>query len=142
VCASESASSPDRTEEGGGVISVDTLKWRLQREPGLRIPLVKWPGAARLVAADETRLALLVAGRRADYTWDRVVLTARRLRDNHELSVDELGGRHDAVGLVSLMSLVFAGDLDVDRDLGVLRLRDASGPPVHQHTAATPRDDS
>lgn len=123
------------------MITVETLKWRLQREPGLKIPLVKWSGSARLVAADESTFALLVAGRRADYTWDRMVLTVRRLRDNHELSVDELGGQHDAVGLVSLMSLVFADDLDVDCGLGVLRLRDASGPPVHQPTAATARHD-
>lgn len=119
------------------MISVETLKWRLQREPSLRIPLVKWQGAGRLVAADEAKLALLIAGRRADYTWDRVLLAVGRLRDNHELSVDELGGQHDAVGLVSLIALVLADDLDVDRDLGVLRLRDASGPPVHQPSAAT-----
>ena len=122
------------------MISVETVKWRLQRESGLRIPLVKWCGSARLVAADEAKLALLVAGRRADYTWDRVVLTVRRLRDNHELSVDELGGQHDAVGLVSLISLFYADDLDVDSDLGVLRLRDTSGPPVHQPSAVTRRD--
>jgi len=119
------------------MISVETVKWRLQRQPGLEIPLVKWTGSGRLVAADEQKLALLVAGRRADYTWDRVLLTVGRLRDDHELSVDELGGQHDAVGLVSLIALVYADDLDVDRANGVVRLRDVSGPPVHQPSAAT-----
>jgi len=119
------------------MISVETVKWRLQRQPGLQIPLLKWTGSARLVEADEQKLALLVDGRRADYTWGRVLLTVGRLLDNHELSVDELGGQHDAVGLVSLIALVYADDLDVDRENGVARLRDASGPPVHQPSAAT-----
>ena len=43
-------------------------------------------------------------GKRADYTWDRVRDTWLRLQANQALTVDELGGGHDAVGLVSLFA--------------------------------------
>lgn len=117
------------------MLSVETMKWRLERQPDLRIPLVAWPGTARVVQADEAKLALLVGGRRADYTWERVRITWERLVADHELSVAELGGQHDAVGLVSLLAYMQADAVVVEPEQGVLRLRDAQGPPVHQPTA-------
>lgn len=117
------------------MLSVETMKWRLARQPDLRIPLVGSRGAARVVQADDAKLALLVAGRRADYTWERIRVTWDRLVADHELSVAELGGQHDAVGLVSLLAHMQADEVIVDAEHGVLRLRDAQGPPVHQPTA-------
>lgn len=115
--------------------SIETIKWRLGRQTGLEFPLLMWPGVARVVQADDHRVALLVGGRRADYTWDRVRITWERLLANHELSVAELGGQHDAVGLVSLLAFVQAERVVLENDQGVLRLRDAVGPPAHQPTA-------
>ncbi len=117
------------------MLSIETIKWRLSRRPGLEIPLVAWPGVARVVQADDQKLALLVGGRRADFTWDRVRVTWERLLADHELSVAELGGQHDAVGLVSLLAFMQSDEVSVEREQGVLRLRGAQGPPVHQPTA-------
>jgi hypothetical protein len=119
------------------MITIETMKWRLQKQVGESFPLVQWEGSARIVAASEESLSLLVAGQRADYTWDRVRLTRQRLVANHELSVAELGGRHDAVGIVSLLAFMQPDDVDVHREQGVLRLRGARGVPVHQPTAPT-----
>ena len=80
------------------MISAETMKWRLQEGKVSEFDLVFWNGAGRVVAADDARLSLQVRGKRADYTWDRVRDTWRRLQLNHVLTVDELGGGHDAVG--------------------------------------------
>jgi hypothetical protein len=89
------------------------------------------------VDVNDSTIDLLVAGRRADLTWDRVRLTWDRLLANHELSVAELGGQHDAVGLVSLFAYMQPDVVDVYAQQGLLRLRDAKGVPVHQPTAPT-----
>ena len=91
------------------MISAETMKWRLQEGKVAEFDLVFWKGTGRVVGAGDDRLSLQVRGKRADYTWDRVRDTWRRLQDNHALTVDELGGGHDAVGLVSLFA-VFGGD--------------------------------
>ena len=78
------------------MLSVETMKWRLERMKGRTFPLVQWPGTARVLDVTETSLDLLVGGVRADYTWDRVRITQQRLMQNHELSIAELGGQHDA----------------------------------------------
>jgi len=117
------------------MLSVETMKWRLGRMKGQEFPLVTWPGTARVVDVTETSLDVLVGGRRADYTWERIRSTWERLLLNHELSIAELGGQHDAAGLVALFALMQADDLDVDAVHGVLRPRRIEGVPVHQPTA-------
>ena len=119
------------------MISIETMKWRLGRQIGQSFPLLMWPGSARVVDVNDATVDLLVAGRRADFTWERVLLTWQRLLANHELSVSELGGQHDAVGLVSLLAHMQPDVVDVYSQQGVLRLRHAKGVPVHQPTAPT-----
>ena len=117
------------------MLTVETMKWRLERLRGESFALVQWPGVARVLGVTETSFGLLVGGRRADYTWERVLVTQQRLLHNHELSVAELGGQHDAVGLVSLLAHLQAEDLLVSAERGVLRLAHPEGAPVHQPTA-------
>jgi hypothetical protein len=112
------------------MITAETMKWRLLMEKVGDFDLVFWEGKGRVVAADESRLALLVRGKRADYTWDRMHDTWSRLQENHSLTVDELGGGHDAVGLVSLFFAVDRDALEALRRDGILRVREASGRPV------------
>lgn len=119
------------------MISIETMKWRLQGDVGVDLPLVGREGTARVVAADDQKFSLLLLGRRADYTWDRLLVTWRRLVANHELSVAELGGQYDAVGLVSLLAHMQQDAVDRDDVGAVLRLRDAVGVPEHQPTAPT-----
>jgi hypothetical protein len=78
-------------------------------------------------------LSLLVRGMRADLTWDRLTVTWNRFLSNHTLTVDELGGGHDAVGIVSVFALVQADDLDVLDADGLLILKEHADTPVHQH---------
>jgi hypothetical protein len=120
------------------MLTIETMKWRLQQMKGKEIPLVQQPGNAVVLDVDDDSVDLLVAGRRADLGWDRVRITWQRLLANHELSIAELGGQHDAVGLVSLLAFMQADDLVVSNDTGVLRPKAPQGKPVHQPTA--PRD--
>ena len=121
------------------MISAETMKWRLQEGKAAEFDLLFGQGTGRVVSAGD-RLALQVAGKRADYTWERVRDTWLRLQDNQELTVDELGGGHDAVGLVSLFA-VFGGDeLDVVPADGLLRVRETRGRPVRPHPGSTPSD--
>ena len=120
------------------MLSVETMKWRLERMKGEGFPLVEWPGTARVLDVTDTSLDLLVGGVRADYTWERVRITQQRLVQNHELSIGELGGQHDAVGLVSLLAHMQADDVAVNQETGVIRVASPEGVPVHQPTA--PRD--
>lgn len=117
------------------MLSVETMKWRMARMVGHEFALVRWPGVARVLEVTDTSVDLLVGGRRADYTWERVLSTQERLLQNHELSVAELGGQHDAVGLVSLLAYLQADALEVSVGQGVLRLVQPEGTPVHQPTA-------
>ena len=121
------------------MISAETMKWRLQEGKVAEFDLLVWKGIGRVVSAGD-RLVLQVRGKRADYTWDRVRDTWVRLHDNHALTVDELGGGHDAIGLVSLFA-VFGGDeLEVGAAEGSLRVREAAGRPVRPHPGAMPPD--
>ena len=86
------------------MISIETMKHRTEQMVGEEFPLVFWRGKGRIVGADEGGLSLLVRGMRADYTWDRLTVTWQRLLANHTLTVDELGGGHDAVGIVSIFA--------------------------------------
>ena len=121
------------------MISAETMKWRLQEGRAAEFDLLFWQGTGRVVSAGD-RLALQVRGKRADYTWERVRDTWLRLQDNQALTIDELGGGHDAVGLVSLFA-VFGGDeLEVVPADGLLRVRGAAGRPVRPHPGAMPPD--
>lgn len=103
---------------------------------GAEFPLVMWNGTGRIVAAGEDGVSLLVRGLRADFTWGRIAGTWKRLRDNQTLGIDELGGGHDAVGLVSLFAFMEPDSLDALGDRGVLvfrRTQKRRENPVHQY---------
>jgi hypothetical protein len=117
------------------MISAETMKWRLQQGKLTDFELVLWEGVGRVVSAGD-RLVLQVRGERADYTWERVRDTWCRLQDNHALTVDELGGRHDAIGLVSLFAAVGEDDVEVDAAAGALHLPRAAGRPVRPDPGA------
>ena len=103
---------------------------------GREFPLVMWHGRGRIVAAGGRGVSLQVRGMRADYTWERLARTWKRLRDNHTLGIDELGGAHDAVGIVSLFAFLEADSLDVVDAEGLLVFRRTTKRrenPVHQY---------
>ena len=119
------------------MLSIETLKWRMQMgKVGPEFDLVFWKGKGRIVASGKDSFALLVRGKRADYTWDRAVAVWSRLQENHELCVDELGGQHDAVGLVSLFASLDLDELEVVERDGLLRLKGAKGKPVRSYPGA------
>ena len=115
------------------MISIETMKYRTAQMLGEEFPLVFWRGKGRIVGSDEGSLSLLVRGMRADYTWDRLTVTWKRLLSNHTLTVDELGGGHDAVGIVSVFALMQADGLDVLNADGLLVLKERADTPVHQY---------
>ena len=115
------------------MISIDTMKQRSAQMLGEEFPLVFWRGKGRIVGSDEGGLSLLVRGLRADFTWDRLTVTWDRFLSNHTLTVDELGGGHDAVGIVSLFAQLQADGLDVVDADGLLLLRERPDTPVHQY---------
>jgi len=120
---------------GGIVISIETMKSRTAGMIGAEFPLVFWRGTSRVVGSDETSLALLVRGVRVDLTWERLAATWKRLLSNHTLSVDELGGGADAVGIISLFADLQVDGLGIVGPDGLLVLRDPADTPVHQYTA-------
>ena len=115
------------------MISAETMKWRLQEGRLTEFDLVFWTGKGRVVGAGDDKLSLQVRGKRADYTWQRLVDTRRRLESNQVLTVDEMGGGHDAVGLVSLLAAFADDDIDVVPRDGLLRLRSAVGKPIRPY---------
>lgn len=115
------------------MISIETMRQRSAGMIGEDFPLVYWQGTGRIVASGDTALSLLVRGMRADYTWERLTITWQRLLDNHTLGVDELGGAHDAVGIVSLFAVLQAGSVDVMDEEGLLVLKTRPDTPVHQY---------
>jgi hypothetical protein len=114
------------------MISIETMKFRTADMVGEEFPLVFWRGKGRIVASDDTSLSLLVRGLRVDLTWDRLVTTWARTLSNHTLTVDELGGGADAVGVVSLFALMQADAVSVLDTDGLLVVDDTVGTPVHQ----------
>jgi hypothetical protein len=119
------------------MLTIETMKWRLQRRIGEDLPLLKWTGTMRVVGTDDQTIDLLVGGRRVAFTWDRVRSTWERLLADQELSVAELGGQEDAVAMVSLLAVMQADEVVVDATAGVLRLSEVHGKPVHQPVAPT-----
>jgi hypothetical protein len=114
------------------MITIETMKFRSADMIGEEFPLVFWRGKGRIVASDDTSLALMVRGLRVDLTWDRLVTTWARTLSNHTLTVDELGGGADAVGVVSLFALMQADAVSVLDTDGLLVVDDTVGTPVHQ----------
>ena len=114
------------------MISIETMKFRTADMIGEEFPLVFWRGKCRIVGSDDTSLSLLVRGMRVDLTWDRLVTTWNRLLSNHTLTVDELGGGADAVGVVSLFAMLQADGVSVLDTDGLLVLDETAGTPVHQ----------
>ena len=118
------------------MISAEVMKARLQEGEVAEFDLVFWKGRGRVVGTGNGKLSLQVRGKRADYTWARVRDTWARLQQNHALSVDELGGGHDAVGLVSLFATFNTNEIAVDAADGLLRLPRAAGRPVRPDPGA------
>ena len=116
------------------MISIGTMKQRTAEMVGEEFPLVYWTGAGRIVGSDDAMLSVLVRGMRADYTWERLTVTWRRFEDNHTLTVDELGGGHDAVGIVSIFALLRADAVAVIDEDGLLVLRERADTPIHQYS--------
>jgi hypothetical protein len=116
------------------MVSVDVMRKRAMETVGDEFPLVFWTGTGRIVGADEKTLSLLVRGLRADFTWERLGVTWQRLLDNHTLDVDELGGGHDAVGIVSIFAHLAAGALDVIDEDGLLVVKKRPDRPIHQYS--------
>jgi hypothetical protein len=114
------------------MISIETMKFRTADMIGEEFPLVFWRGKGRIVASDDTSLSLQIRGIRADLTWDRLVTTWGRTLSNHTLTVDELGGGADAVGIVSLFAYFQADAVSVLDTDGLLVVDDTEGTPVHQ----------
>jgi hypothetical protein len=115
------------------MLSMETIKYRAKEMVGQEFPLVFWRGKARFAAADDTSVALLVRGQRVDLTWDRLSVTWNRLLSDFTLTVDELGGQADAIGLVSLFAFMQADAVDVIDGDGLLVLKEHEGKPVHQY---------
>jgi hypothetical protein len=114
------------------MISIETMKFRTADMIGEEFPLVFWRGRGRIVASDDASLSLLVRGLRVDLTWDRLVTTWGRFLSNHTLTVDELGGAADAVGIVSVFATLQADGISVLDADGLLVLNETEGTPVHQ----------
>jgi hypothetical protein len=114
------------------MISIETMKFRTADMIGQELPLVFWRGKGRIVSSDDTSLSLQVRGVRVDLTWDRLVTTWGRTLSNHTLTVDELGGGADAVGIVSLFAFLQADAVSVLDTDGLLVVDDTEGTPVHQ----------
>lgn len=119
------------------MISMETMKHRAKVMVAKEFPLVFWRGKARVVAVDDTSVALLIRGQRCDLTWDRLTVTWTRFMSDFTLSVDELGGQADAVGVVSLFAFMQADGVDVVDPDGLLVLKDPKGKPVHQYADVT-----
>ena len=116
------------------MIAIETMKQRTAEKLGEEFPLVYWSGTGRIVGSDDARLSLLVRGMRADYTWERLAITWRRVLENYTLDVDELGAAHDAVGIVSIFALLGADDLDVFGEDGLIVLKKRADTPIHQYS--------
>ncbi|NLE23099.1 MAG: hypothetical protein GX624_10045 [Actinobacteria bacterium] len=116
----------------GTLVSLEAMKSRAAVMIGADFPLVFWRGKGRIVASDDVNISLLVRGTRVDLTWDRVGATWERLLWNHTLTVDELGGGADAVGLVSLFAFLDGKAVSVLDTDGLLVCTTVDGTPVHQ----------
>jgi hypothetical protein len=114
------------------MISIETMKFRTADMIGDEFPLVFWRGKGRIIASDDVSLSLLVRGVRVDLTWERLATTWARLLSNHTLTVDELGGGADAVGVISLFATLQADGVSVLDTDGLLVVDETSGTPVHQ----------
>jgi hypothetical protein len=119
------------------MLSIETMKHRTREMVGQDFPLVFWRGKARIAAVDDTSIALLVRGQRVDLTWSRLTGTWKRFLSDFTLTVDELGGQADAVGVVSLFALMQADAVDVLDADGLLVLKERDGKPVHQYADVT-----
>lgn len=114
------------------MISIETMKFRTADMIGEEFPLVFWRGKGRIVASDATSLSLLIRGVRVDLTWDRLSTTLGRFLSNHTLTVDELGGGADGVGVVSFFAFMQADAVSVLDTDGLVVLDESEGTPVHQ----------
>jgi hypothetical protein len=115
------------------MISIETMKFRTADMIGEEFPLMFWRGNGRIVGSDDQTIALLVRGMRVDLTWERLAVTWGRLLQNHTMTVDELGGGADAVGIISLFAHEQADGLCALEADGLIMLAESEGVPVHQY---------
>jgi hypothetical protein len=115
------------------MMTIETMKHRAAELLGKTFPLVLWSGTGEVAAVSETTLDLVVRGTRVSITWDRMSVTLRRLEQNHVLTSAELGGQADAIGIVSLLALLWPAELHVLDEQGMVRLKSPEGTPVHQY---------
>lgn len=115
------------------MISAETLQRRGRQMAGQAFPLVGSRGSGRVVRVGDAGLSLLVRGVRVDCTWDRLLSAWSRLVANHTLTVDELGGGSDAVGLVSLLAALQGDALTVIDADSLVALSAPVGAPIHQY---------
>jgi len=116
------------------VTSFDALKARVVDMTGSTIASLG-DRRVRVAATDATGVDILVNGVRVRLTWGRLEASLRRLAANHTLSVDELGGGIDAVGLVSALASALGSDVLVNSDKDLLVVRERVGTPIHQYAA-------
>jgi hypothetical protein len=114
------------------MLSISTLRPIIEQMAGEHIPLIAEEGTARVVIQGSGP-DLVVRGVRVRYTWARIDAALGRLMANHSLSVDELGGGPDALGLVSLLAHALPSHLRPVGDEGLLVLVQNDGSPIHQH---------
>ena len=115
------------------MISIETMKYRAKELLGTGVP-------ARLLARQGARRGR----RRHEHRPPRPRPAGRpHLGPSHRhagsaswanftLTVDELGGQADAVGVVSLFAFMQADAVDVTDADGLLVLKEREGKPVHQ----------
>lgn len=115
------------------MLSISTLRPIIEQIAGEHIPLIAEEGTARIAIQEGSGPDLVVRGVRVRYTWGRIDAALGRLTANHSLSVDELGGGPDALGLVSLLAHALPSQLRPVGDQGLLVLVQNDGTPIHQH---------
>ncbi len=115
------------------MISVSVLRTGATAMVGTDVQLMPHGGRGRVAEVDDVGVDLLVTGVRVRLTWGRLDDSLRRFVANHTLTVDELGGGQDAIGIVSLLASVFRDDVAIDAQEGLIVLRHPEQSPIHQY---------
>lgn len=115
------------------MIPFDVLKSRLIAMQGQDVTLLEARGLGRLVKVDESGADVVVRGVRIRLTWGRLDGCLQRLAANHTLTVEELGGGPDALGLVSLLAAALPEEVVVSPAEGLILARERNDKPIHQY---------
>ena len=116
------------------MISIETMKFRTAEMIGDEFPLVFWRGKGRIVGVGRRQPVAARPRRARRLTWDRLTITWKRFLSNHTLTVDELGGGADAVGIVSLFAAAAGRRLSTcSTPTACWCSRSRDDTPVHQY---------